>query len=396
MARKKVKDMNRKQQKAVFYNMSQLHSRMNHRSPHAQAVDRGKKAQFTYNPSNDLGKAKWMKNPNKYDIEGIDNLVKQQQYKSRKSKQELKQKKKELSEINKEIKKKPTDELKKQQQQKQKEYQQTEKQHIQNKRNLDHIKNFAYYHLSPEKQKQIQRLTPSQEQELYKDVEKWYGKKQSNFGFSKQEIEERHKLDKKYNLDNVLSAYVGLKGQYPKIKKKPRTSYAMNRLSRSDSLVRTELDNTVRLDKLRTSLNSLESKSQTLESLKSDLRREKEWYQENKKELENKNPQMITSTEEKQVNKYRDNVEKTEVEILNKQRAYDKYLENRKKDIAKLRDDPNITFTRKSDKDYPDSNRSTIVAKYQGKTVTATKTIRDIENDVLKEVGLFDIKKHEE
>lgn len=37
---KRVKDMKRDQQKAVFWKMSQVKTRHAHRSPHAQAVDR--------------------------------------------------------------------------------------------------------------------------------------------------------------------------------------------------------------------------------------------------------------------------------------------------------------------------------------------------------------------
>jgi len=106
MSRKRVKNMSRNQQKAVFYNMSQIKTRQKTRSSHAQAVDRGITAKHVYTGKDRSGKAIWMKHPNQVDIKNIDNKIAREQYKAKGTKRQLKQEIQKKSKIKKSIIKK--------------------------------------------------------------------------------------------------------------------------------------------------------------------------------------------------------------------------------------------------------------------------------------------------
>ena len=107
------KKRSEKERKAMFYHLKnppppsnyQVRRRMDSRSPHAQAVDRGINAKNVYNISDKKGKTRWYKHPNQSDINHIDGVRAKKQYEAKKSKEDLHKKKKELSKINKKIKK---------------------------------------------------------------------------------------------------------------------------------------------------------------------------------------------------------------------------------------------------------------------------------------------------
>lgn len=114
MPKRRVKNMNRDQQKAVFYHLNhppppsnyQVRRKMNQRSKHAQKIDRAKQAKNSYDIRNKEGKTRWWDHPNQYDIKNIDSKIAKERYRAKVSKRKLKEKKIKVRKIRKQIHKK--------------------------------------------------------------------------------------------------------------------------------------------------------------------------------------------------------------------------------------------------------------------------------------------------
>ena len=463
MSRKKVKHMPRDQQKAVFWKMSQIQNKHSHRSKQSQAVDRGITARKVYTGRDRKGKARWMKHPNQVDMKNVDTRVAKAKYKSKKSKESMKQQRKDLGKTKKNVnkseeKKKRLAQAKKdlheqaektknawhkreqydtekgetesdaaywkrinyessdketkeklkelereeqiinkdierqlaKQRQQEKELKDTQVKHTQRKKLIkDTPHGRGYSVLSQSQVDEIENLTPTQRENLVKDVDKWYSNRKHDTSLTPEEKQEIDRINKKYEVESGLGAYYGITGKYPKGPKHKTTSYQRRRpADHFSSGAEHELDNVVKLDQLRKSISSTESKQSTIKGLESDIERGKKYYTKEKTELDRKGGQMSTASERKQLKNLGSEIEKNETKLIYDKRRYNKYVDNQRKKINKLKQDPNIEISARPTEGDTTLPTSDVILEYKGDYVNSKKVVRNVDNSILKEYNI--------
>jgi len=246
----------------------------------------------------------------------------------------------------------------------------TEEYHIRTKGQLRELHKTR--HFSPDFIKQVQKLDTKQQENLIKDVDEWSKNSKYSHSHTPEETARFEAINKKYGVKNCNGAYVMLTGRYPKSPKHASSSY--QRMPKSDSPTRKELDNTVKLDTIRKKLQALESKHAKLETTEYEIKSNREWSQSyktgDKKDL-------------KLAKKYGDEADHKETQLIKQKRDYNKYKENLNKDIHKLKQDPNVKIEKTKQETQTDFKLI-----YKGNYVTATKTVQDVDNESLKGVDI--------
>lgn len=436
MSYKKVKNMERDQQKAVFYRLTHplpvtkknVKNKMKKRSKHAKSMDRSITAKTTYDIRSQKGRQKWMKQPERTDIRSIDTALGKQQYKAKVRKKEIKVKKRQIRKLHKKIQKKKqiiqrkkasletkegikevekrwekraekkeklgeiTEKELKEIQQIQKEIQENNKKFLemeeQKKREQEELKKLeekqvqskaiiretkegkGYYAMSQNTIDQINRLSSKEEKDLVHDVEGWITQRKK--GDTSEARETLESIRKDYKIDSPVDAYFGITGVNP-------YRYIHDRPPKKEksypSPAGLELENMMRLSKIKNSLNTIETKHNKLLESENAVKNYKKWIK--------------TEKDEKQKKEYEDKLEKTELEYLNSKKNYDKYIDSQKKVIKTLKEDPNITIsTKKSSME----NCHDVTLEYKGNYVTAKKEVPYINKAVLKEVEIHYLK----
>ena len=92
-----------------------------------------------------------------------------------------------------------------------------------------------------------------------------------------------------------------------------------------------------------------------------------------------------TSTDIKRVKYNKKEVEDADHKLFIKQQQYDKYIEGRKKQVTQLKSDPNIHISHEKNKN---DSLNKVTLEYKGDYVTSKKIVRDVDNEVIKELKL--------